>query len=124
MTGMDEEDRWTLEQDEYPLAHMAALKAIQEVLDDVQREMSGGSVEDVAVVIDRRLAAAGFPEQPHRWVHVMAERISAGLPPVADTRAAVDAVRLAESGPLPAEPESVEPGAVVEGQATPPAEPR
>lgn len=61
--------------------------------------MSGASVENVTVAINRRLADAGIPEQPHRWVQGMAERISAGRVPVADTAAAVDAVRHTRPGP-------------------------
>jgi hypothetical protein len=146
---MDELERSAFGYDDEHGEHMEVQAQIQDILDELHLQMAGDSVEDVTIAIDRRLAAAGIPEQPHRWVQVMAERISSGRPPVADTAAAVDAVRLAESGPdigatagaidtgigveagLPLETgadpapvrderESVEPGAVVEGQATPP----
>ncbi|HET8614148.1 MAG TPA: hypothetical protein VFL94_01400 [Actinomycetales bacterium] len=169
---MDEMDRSTAGHDEEHAARLDVQAEIQDVLDELQREMAGASVENVTVAINRRLADAGVPEQPHRWVQGMAERISTGRAPIADTAAAVDAVRVAESGPaddtalvdtgpglgiddgapqdadghpahdptemtgdaavgrrlggdsssgptLP-EPESVEPGAVPESQATPP----
>lgn len=106
-------ERTALGDDEEHDKHMEVQPEIQDVLDELQREMEGDSVEDVIVAINRRLTAAGVPEQPHRWVQTMAERISTGRPPVADTRAAVEAIRLAESGPD------------AEGQATsPPADPR
>lgn len=171
---MDEMDRSTFGHDESHDERRDVQAEIQDVLDELQREMAGASVENVTVAINRRFADAGIPEQPHRWVQSMAERISTSRPAVADTAAAVDAVRRAESGPddervdsgpgvgivegapqdadgnpahdptemtggpaagplghdetLPdagatagtAEPESVEPGAVPESQATPP----
>jgi len=126
---MNEVDR-TTGYDEQVEQHVQVQGEIQGVLDSLYEEMTGASIEDVVVAINVGLANAGIPEQPHRWVWGMAERISAGRPPVADTRAAVDAVRLATAEPEPAEaqpaepvpvePESIEPGAAVEGQATPP----
>lgn len=124
---MDEMDRSATGHDEEHGERMAVQAEIQDVLDELQREMAGDSVEDVTVAINRRLAAAGVPEQPARWVEGMAERISTGRVVVADSAAAVDAVRRseAEPGSVEAEPESVEPGAVPESQATPPpADPR
>jgi hypothetical protein len=122
---MDEVDRATSGYDDQAEEHLQVQAEIQDVLDGLHGELAGAPVEDVVVAINVGLARAGIPEQPHRWVQVMAERISAGLPPVADTRAAVDAVRLADAEPAtfppePVEPESVEPGATVEGAATPP----
>jgi hypothetical protein len=171
---MDETDRSTFGHDDEHADRMDVQAQIQDVLDVLQREMAGASVENVTVAINRGLADAGLPEQPHGWVQGMAERISTGRAAIADTAAAVDAVRLAESGPgddlstavvdtepgvgiddgapadsdgnpahdptettadagvgrrlggesssgpTLAEPESVEPGAVPERQATPP----
>jgi hypothetical protein len=97
-TRQDRLDRATLGYDEEPGARREVQTEIQDVLDQLQREMARSSVDDVAAAINSRLADAGIPEQPHRWVEVMAERIAAGLPPVADTRAAVDALLRAESG--------------------------
>jgi hypothetical protein len=126
---MDEVDR-TTEYDEQAEQHLQVQAEIQEVLDALYAEMAGAPIEDVAVAINVGLANAGIPEQPHRWVEGMAERISTGRPPVADTHAAVEAIRLAASdqasaesvpaGPGRAEPESIEPGAAAEAQATPP----
>lgn len=167
---MEEMERATAAHDVDHGERLHVQAEIQDVLDVLQREMSGASVDDIVVAINRRLADDGVPEQPHRWVQAMAERISSGRPVVADTAAAVDAVRLTtsngkdntrmveseaiEAGPgvgvtagapqdaegnpahdpsewttgpaagrepaAPAEPESVEPGAVPESQATPP----
>jgi len=124
---MNEVDR-TTGYDEQVEQHVQVQGEIQGVLDSLYEEMTGASIEDVVVAINVGLANAGIPEQPHRWVWGMAERISAGRPPVADTRAAVDAVRLTAAepaqagpaGPAPVEPESIEPGAAAEAQATPP----
>lgn len=96
---MDEMDRSTFGHDEEHGERRDVQAEIQDVLDQLQREMSGASVENVTVAINRRLADAGIPEQPHGWVQGMAERISAGRVPVADTAAAVDAVRRTRSGP-------------------------
>jgi hypothetical protein len=96
---VDEMDRTTFGQDDEPGDRAEVQAEIQDVLDLLQRELAGASVEDVVVAINRRLADAGIPEQPHRWVEGMAERISSGRLAVADTAAAVDAVRLSESGP-------------------------
>jgi hypothetical protein len=104
---MDEVDRTTLGYDEQAEQHLQVQAQIQDVLDQVHREMAGATLEDVVVAINVGLANAGIPEQPHRWVQGMAERIRAGLPPVVDTHAAVEAIRLAEtdqSSPPPAAP--------------------
>jgi hypothetical protein len=95
---MGEMNRTTFGRDVDHDERMDVQAEIQDVLDELQREMAGDSVDDVVVAINRRLADDGIPEQPHRWVQAMAERISAGRPAVADTAAAVDAVRLAGSG--------------------------
>jgi hypothetical protein len=122
---MEDWDRSASEHDDGNAERLEVQAEIQDVLDGLLGEMAGAPVEDVVVAINVGLARAGIPEQPHRWVQVMAERISAGLAPVADTRAAVDAVRLAEAEPAtaqpaPVDPGSIEPGATVEGQAPPP----
>jgi hypothetical protein len=96
---VDEMDRTTFGHDDEPGDRAEVQAEIQDVLDLLQRELAGASVEDVVVAINRHLADAGIPEQPHRWVEGMAERISSGRLAVADTAAAVDAVRLSESGP-------------------------
>jgi hypothetical protein len=104
---MDEADRTTLGYDDHQDEHLQVQAEIQGVLDALYGEMAGSPVDDVIVAINVGLANAGIPEQPHRWVQGMAERISAGRPPVADTHAAVEAIRLAGTD-----------------QATPPANPR
>ena len=96
MDGMDEHDPETPAQDDNLLERIAGQAAIQDVLDELARTMVGDSVQGVTVAINRRLADAGIQEQPHRWVLSMAERISAGRPPVADTEGAVDAIRRAQ----------------------------
>jgi hypothetical protein len=90
---MDEMDRTTLGHDDEHAERLEVQARIQDVLDTLQREMAGASVEDVTVAINRRLADAGIPEQPHRWVQGMAERISTGRVVVADTQSAVEAVQ-------------------------------
>jgi hypothetical protein len=95
---LDMTDPGTLGYDEEPEMRREVQAEIQDVLDQLHHQMAGSSVDDVVVAINGRLADAGIPEQPHRWVQVMAERIAAGLPPVADTRAAVDAMLETESG--------------------------
>lgn len=95
---LDMTDPGTLGYDEEPEMRREVQAEIQDVLDQLQRQMAGSPVDDVTVAINQRLADVGIPEQPHRWVQIMAERIAAGLPPVADTRAAVDAVLHSESG--------------------------
>ena len=94
---MDEEDREALARDEQPFEHLVVQAVIQDILDELAPAMAGEPVQDVVVAINRRLAQAGIPEQPHRWVESMAERISTNCPPVADTKAAVDAIRRVES---------------------------
>jgi hypothetical protein len=104
---MDEVDRTTLGYDEQAEQHLQVQAEIQDVLDQVHRELAGARIEDVIVAINVGLANAGIPEQPHRWVQGMAERIRAGLPPVVDTHAAVEAIRLAgtnQATPPPATP--------------------
>jgi hypothetical protein len=95
--GMERELPATPEQDEDLVERMALQAEIQAVLDELARTMPGDSMQDVTVAINRGLADAGIPEQPHRWVESMAERIRAGRPPVADTKGAVDAIRHAET---------------------------
>jgi hypothetical protein len=104
---MDEVDGSTLDYDDHHDQHMQLQSDIQEVLDQFHRDMAGARIEDVFVAINVALANAGIPEQPHRWVQGMAERISTGRPPVADTHAAVEAIRLAaadQATPPPANP--------------------
>jgi hypothetical protein len=104
---MDEVERTTLGSDDQVEQHMQVQAEIQDVLDQVHRDMAGARIEDVIVAINVGLANAGIPEQPHRWVQGMAERIRAGLPPVVDTHAAVEAIRLAgtdQASPPPASP--------------------
>jgi hypothetical protein len=101
---LDMTDPGTLGYDEEPEMRREVQAEIQDVLDQLHHQMAGSSVDDVVVAINGRLADAGIPEQPHRWVQVMAERIASGLPPVADTRAAVDAMLESESGTDAAQP--------------------
>jgi hypothetical protein len=67
-----------------PQAQHRAQQTIQQVVDEVANEHSGSDPELVRRALAERLATAGLPEQPGKWVADTADEIAGGRRLVVD----------------------------------------
>jgi hypothetical protein len=67
-----------------PRVQQQAQETIQQIADEVANEHSGQDPELVRAALAERLAAAGIPEQPEKWVTDTAGEIAAGRRLVVD----------------------------------------
>jgi hypothetical protein len=61
-----------------PRVQQQAQETIQQIADEVARERSGQDPERVQAALAERIAAAGLPEQPEKWVADTADAIADG----------------------------------------------
>ena len=67
-----------------PRVQQQAQETIQQVVNEVAAEHAGRDPELVRTALAERLAAAGLPEQPQKWVSDTANEIAAGRRLVVD----------------------------------------
>jgi hypothetical protein len=67
-----------------PRVQQQAQETIQQIADEVANEHSGQDPELVRAALAERLAAAGIPEQPEKWVADTADEIAGGRRVVVD----------------------------------------
>jgi hypothetical protein len=91
-----------------PRAQHEAQATIQQVVDELAARHGGDDVDLVRAALAERLAGAGLPEQPEKWVSDTAAEITAGR------RLVVDRTRRDED----------DPGRAAQGQVSPHAESR
>jgi hypothetical protein len=71
-----------------PVGQRDAQAQLQQIADQVRARHGGAEVGIVRGELEQRIAAAGFPEQPEKWVHDLAAEISAQRDMVVDRRLA------------------------------------
>jgi hypothetical protein len=67
-----------------PRVQQQAQETIQQIADEVANEHSGQDPELVRTALAERIAAAGLPEQPEKWVADTADEIAGGRRLVVD----------------------------------------
>jgi hypothetical protein len=67
-----------------PREQQQAQETIQQIVDEVTNEHSGQDPELVRAALAERIAAAGLPEQPEKWVADTAAEIAGGRRLVVD----------------------------------------
>jgi hypothetical protein len=67
-----------------PRVQQQAQETIQDVVDAVTNEHSGQDPEVIRAALADRLAAAGVPEQPEKWISDTADEIAGGRRLVVD----------------------------------------